>query len=66
LITRPELTAPVQSMSRVRLARYSIVVDDDIDPSNNDDVIWALSTRSDPANDIDNSRRNWGNPLCSM
>jgi 3-polyprenyl-4-hydroxybenzoate decarboxylase len=56
----------VQSIFRVRVARYSIVVDDDIDPSNNDDVIWALSTRSDPANDIDISRRNWSDPLDPM
>ena len=29
--------------------RYTVVVDDDIDPSNLNDVIWALATRSDPA-----------------
>lgn len=45
------------------MARYSIVVDDDIDPSNHDDVIWALSTRSDPATDIDILRQAWSNPL---
>lgn len=45
------------------MARYSIVVDDDIDPSNHDDVIWALSTRSDPASDIDILRQAWSNPL---
>lgn len=28
--------------------RYVIIVDDDIDPSNLDEVIWAMSTRSDP------------------
>jgi len=48
------------------MARYSIVVDDDIDPSNNDDVIWALSTRSDPATDIDILRQCWSNPLDPM
>jgi len=45
------------------MARYSIVVDDDIDPSNNDDVIWAMSTRSDPASDFDILRQCWSNPL---
>jgi 4-hydroxy-3-polyprenylbenzoate decarboxylase len=44
-------------------ARYSIVVDDDIDPSNHDDVIWALSTRSDPASDIDILRQCWTSSL---
>ncbi|WP_324716754.1 UbiD family decarboxylase [Carboxydochorda subterranea] len=48
------------------MARYSIVVDDDIDPSNPDDVIWALSTRSDPASDIDILRQSWSNPLDPM
>lgn len=45
------------------MARYSIVVDDDIDPSNNDDVIWAMSTRSDPATDIDILRQCWSTQL---
>jgi len=45
------------------MARFSVVVDDDIDPSNNDDVIWALSTRCDPASDIDILRQGWSNPL---
>jgi UbiD family decarboxylase len=33
--------------------RYTVVVDDDIDPSNLNDVIWALATRSDPARSIE-------------
>lgn len=45
------------------LGRYVIVVDDDIDPSNTDDVIWAMATRSDPENDIDIIRRCWSGPL---
>ena len=45
------------------LGRYVIVVDDDIDPSNTDDVIWAMSSRSDPATDIDIIRRCWSGPL---
>jgi 3-polyprenyl-4-hydroxybenzoate decarboxylase len=48
------------------MARYSVVVDEDIDPSNNDDVIWALSTRSDPEQDIDILRHAWSNPLDPM
>jgi 4-hydroxy-3-polyprenylbenzoate decarboxylase len=39
--------------------RYVIVVDEDIDPSNTFDVLWAFSTRSDPATDIDILRRTW-------
>jgi UbiD family decarboxylase len=47
-------------------ARYSIVVDDDIDPSSHNDVIWALSTRSDPTNDIDIVRQCLSNSLDPM
>lgn len=32
--------------------RYTVVVDDDIDPSNMDQVIWAMGTRSDPTHSI--------------
>ena len=46
--------------------RYVIVVDEDIDPSNTFDVLWALSTRSDPANDIDILRRTWSSSADPM
>lgn len=29
------------------MTKYSIVVDDDIDPTNLNEVVWAMSTRSD-------------------
>jgi len=45
------------------IGRYVVVVDDDIDPSNIDDVIWAMATRSDPAESIDILRRCWSGPL---
>jgi 4-hydroxy-3-polyprenylbenzoate decarboxylase len=44
------------------LGRYVVVVDDDIDIYNPDDVIWAISTRSEPEN-IDILRRCWSGPL---
>jgi len=43
--------------------RYVIVVDDDIDPSNLEEVMWALLTRSDPATSIDIIRNAWSTPL---
>jgi UbiD family decarboxylase len=43
--------------------RYVIVVDDDIDPSNVKDVLWAMCTRSNPEVDIDIIRRAWSTPL---
>jgi UbiD family decarboxylase len=45
------------------LGRYVIVVDDDIDITKSDDVIWAMCSRSDPARSIDILRRCWSGPL---
>ncbi len=45
------------------LGRYIIVVDDDIDVTNTNDVLWALSTRSNPEIDIEMIRRSWSGPL---
>ena len=45
------------------LGRYVIVVDDDIDPTNTFDVLWALSSRSDPVESIEILRRCWSGPL---
>ncbi len=33
--------------------RFVIVVDDDIDPSNDEDVLWAVATRCDPATSME-------------
>ena len=38
-----------QCRSGAYLGRYVIVVDDDIDITNTEEVIWAISSRSDPA-----------------
>ena len=43
--------------------RYVIVVDDDIDPSYDFDVIWAIGTRSDPERSLDIVRRMRGGLL---
>ena len=42
------------------MSRYSVVVDDDIDPSNLQEVMWAVATRTDPAIDIDIIQRGMG------
>jgi 4-hydroxy-3-polyprenylbenzoate decarboxylase len=36
----------------LQLGRYIIVVDEDIDPSNTDEVLWAMWTRSDPETSV--------------
>jgi UbiD family decarboxylase len=45
------------------LGRYVVVVDDDVDPSNIDDVLWAIGTRTNPEVDIDLLRNTYSNPL---
>jgi len=54
------------AMSGFRLGdmkRYYIAVDEDIDPSNIDEVLWAISTRADPATSIEIIRGAWTNAL---
>lgn len=43
--------------------KYVIVVDEDIDASNLEDLMWAMSTRSDPATNIDIIKDTWSTPL---
>ncbi|HEY7165923.1 MAG TPA: UbiD family decarboxylase [Candidatus Binatia bacterium] len=45
------------------LGRFTVVVDDDIDPTDMKDVWWAMTTRCDPAEDIEILRRCWSGPL---
>lgn len=45
------------------MGRYVVVVDDDFDPFDMNDVMWALYTRTDPSKDIDLIRRCWSGPL---
>ena len=45
------------------LGRFVVVVDEDVDPSDMFDVMWAVCTRCDPASDIEFVRRAWSGPL---
>ncbi len=45
------------------LGRYIVVVDEDIDPNNVDEVLWAMWTRSDPEESLDLIRSCWSTPL---
>lgn len=50
----------MQHVTPARYAgRWSIVVDNDINPTNQDDVLWAMSTRVDPERDIETIDRTW-------
>jgi UbiD family decarboxylase len=45
------------------LGRYTIVVDDDVDIYDTDQLLWAMSSRSDPQQDIEIIKRTWSSPL---
>jgi UbiD family decarboxylase len=45
------------------MARLVVVVDEDIDPSNLADVMWAVATRCEPAEGIDIVRNAWSSAL---
>jgi UbiD family decarboxylase len=45
------------------MARIVVVVDDDVDPSNLADVMWAVTTRCEPAEGIDIIRNAWSSAL---
>ncbi|MBI4331160.1 MAG: UbiD family decarboxylase [Chloroflexi bacterium] len=45
------------------MGRYVVVVDEDVDPTDMDEVLWAMCTRTDPARDIDIVREMRSIPL---
>jgi 4-hydroxy-3-polyprenylbenzoate decarboxylase len=52
-----------QCQEGVSCGRFIITVDDDIDPSNLDEVVWAMCTRCDPERSIDIIRRCLSSPI---
>lgn len=42
------------------MLKYVIVVDEDIDPSDTADVLWAIASRTDPKESIDFVKGCWG------
>ncbi|MBI2848631.1 MAG: UbiD family decarboxylase [Chloroflexi bacterium] len=52
-----------QTRAGAYMGRFVVVVDDDIDPFNTEEVLWAMSTRTDPAGDIDIVRKCWGSKV---
>jgi len=49
--------------SAIYFGRFVVVVDDDIDPSNLDEVVWAMSMHCDPAEHIELLRGMWTGPV---
>lgn len=48
------------SNANMRTSRYIMIVDEDIDPSNTSEVLWALGTRTDPKRSIEFIDECWG------
>jgi 4-hydroxy-3-polyprenylbenzoate decarboxylase len=55
--------ALIAASASARHGRYVVVVDDDIDPTNLKEVLWAMMTRVDPAMDIEIVEGCWSTPL---
>ncbi|MCY1550388.1 Phenolic acid decarboxylase subunit C [compost metagenome] len=45
------------------ISKWIIAVDEDVDPTDMNQVLWAMATRSTPADDIDILRNTRGSPL---
>ena len=56
---RAALIAAAQSY----MGRLVVVVDDDVDPSDINDVMWAITTRCEPAEQVDIVRNAWSSAL---
>jgi 4-hydroxy-3-polyprenylbenzoate decarboxylase len=52
------VTAQVQAAAYMN--RWVIVVDHDVDPMNLEEVMWAVSTRCEPSQDIEIMHKTWG------
>lgn len=42
---------------------YRVLTNDDVDPSNTSDVLWAMGTRCDPATSIEVAHSCWSTPI---
>jgi 4-hydroxy-3-polyprenylbenzoate decarboxylase len=57
------LALAAQCPAAAYYTKWVIVVDEDVDPSDLNDVLWALSTRCHPSEDIDILRNTWSTGL---
>jgi 4-hydroxy-3-polyprenylbenzoate decarboxylase len=57
------LALTAQCPAAAYYTKWIIVVDEDVDPSDFNDVLWALSTRCHPSEDIDILRNTWSTGL---
>jgi 4-hydroxy-3-polyprenylbenzoate decarboxylase len=57
------LALAAQCPAAAYFTKWVIAVDDDVDPTDMNDVLWALSTRCHPAEDLDLLRTTWSTGL---
>jgi 4-hydroxy-3-polyprenylbenzoate decarboxylase len=57
------LALAAQCPAAAYYTKWVIAVDDDVDPTDLNQVMWALSTRCDPAADLDVLRKTWSTGL---
>jgi len=57
------LALAAQCAAAAYYSKWIIAVDEDVDPTNFNDVLWALSTRCNPADHIDVLRNTWSTGL---
>ncbi|OGP62130.1 MAG: ubiquinone biosynthesis protein UbiD [Deltaproteobacteria bacterium RBG_13_53_10] len=64
--SRQAASIAAQCQAASYMNRYVVVVDEDIDPTNLEEVMWAVCTRTDPATDIEIMRKAWGSKVDPM
>jgi 4-hydroxy-3-polyprenylbenzoate decarboxylase len=57
------LALTAQCPAAAYYTKWVIAVDDDVDPTDFNQVMWALSTRCNPSDDIDLLRKTWSTGL---
>jgi UbiD family decarboxylase len=57
------LALTAQCPAAAYFTKWIIAVDDDVDPTDFNQVMWALSTRCNPSDDLDILRRTWSTGL---
>lgn len=57
------LAAAAQCPAGAYFTKWIIAVDEDVDPTDINQVLWALSTRANPADDIDLQHKTWSTGL---
>ncbi len=61
--TAQVLAAAAQCPAAAYYTKWIVAVDHDVDPSDMNQVLWAMSTRCNPSDDIDIQRKTWSTGL---